>query len=102
MKKKLTSLFALVVAAASVLMAIIVTATGTTTTATFWALVPPIIAIGLALITKEVYSSLFVGIVIGSILACGGSATTAVDHVVSDGLIAAISAPQVFSFSLLF
>ena len=31
----------------------------------FWALVPPIVAIGLALITKEVYSSLFVGIAIG-------------------------------------
>ena len=34
--------------------------------ATFWALVPPIVAIVLALITKEVYSSLFIGIVIGS------------------------------------
>ena len=33
---------------------------------TFWALVPPIIAIVLALITKEVYSSLFVGILVGS------------------------------------
>ena len=33
----------------------------------FWALVPPIVAIGLALITKEVYSSLFVGIAIGGI-----------------------------------
>ena len=32
--------------------------------ASFWALVPPIIAIGLALITKEVYSSLFVGIAV--------------------------------------
>ena len=34
---------------------------------TFWALVPPVIAIVLALITKEVYSSLFVGIVVGAI-----------------------------------
>ena len=91
MKKKVTSLIALLVMIASVLMAIIVTATGTTTTATFWALVPPIIAIALALITKEVYSSLFLGIVVGSIFACNGSATQAVDHVVSDGLIAAIS-----------
>ena len=33
--------------------------------ATFWALVPPIIAIGLALITKEVYSSLFIGVLVG-------------------------------------
>ena len=91
MKKKATSVIAMLAMIASVLMAIIVTATGTTTTATFWALVPPIIAIALALITKEVYSSLFLGIVVGSILACNGSATQAVDHVVNDGLISAIS-----------
>ena len=35
---------------------------------TFWSLAPPVIAIGLALITKEVYSSLFIGIVIGGIV----------------------------------
>ena len=35
--------------------------------ASFWALVPPVVAIVLALITKEVYSSLFVGIVIGGL-----------------------------------
>ncbi len=91
MKKKTTSIVALLVTVASILMAVIVTATGTTTVGTFWSLVPPIIAIALALITKEVYSSLFLGIVVGSILACNKSATTAVDHVVSDGLIAAIS-----------
>ena len=39
--------------------------------ATFWALVPPIVAIGLALITKEVYSSLFVGILMGGLLYSG-------------------------------
>ena len=33
--------------------------------ATFWALIPPLVAIILALITKEVYSSLFIGIVMG-------------------------------------
>ena len=36
--------------------------------ATFWALVPPVVAIGLALVTKEVYSSLFVGVLMGGIL----------------------------------
>ena len=35
---------------------------------TFWALVPPLVAIVLALITKETYSSLFVGIVVGALL----------------------------------
>jgi len=37
---------------------------------TFWSLVPSLIAITLALITKEVYSSLFIGIVIGAIFYC--------------------------------
>ena len=40
---------------------------------TAWALLPPVIAIGLALITKEVYSSLFVGIVMGALLYSGYS-----------------------------
>ena len=35
--------------------------------ATFWSLIPPLVAIILALITKEVYSSLFVGIVVGGL-----------------------------------
>ena len=35
---------------------------------TFWSLLPPIIAIALALITKEVYTSLFVGIIVGGLL----------------------------------
>ena len=38
------------------------------TYATFWSLIPPIIAIALALLTKEVYSSLFVGILSGALL----------------------------------
>ena len=76
---------------ASLAMAIIVTCSGVETVSTFWALVPPIVAIALALITKEVYSSLFIGVVVGGIFACGGSATKAVDHVVNDGLISAIS-----------
>ena len=57
---------------------------------TAWALIPPVIAIALALITKEVYSSLFIGIVVGSAFACGGSITTAVDHTISTGIISAI------------
>ena len=40
---------------------------------TFWSLVPPIIAIALALITKEVYSSLFLGILVGGIFYSGFS-----------------------------
>jgi len=56
-----------------------------------WALLPPIIAIGLALITKEVYSSLFIGIVSGGLLYSNFSFAGTVDSVVSDGLISAVS-----------
>ena len=58
---------------------------------TFWALVPPIIAIALALITKEVYSSLFVGVVAGALLSANFKPTAVVDNAVSGGLISAIS-----------
>ena len=44
----------------------------------FWSLIPAIIAIGLALITKEVYSSLFVGILTGGLKATAGGITVAI------------------------
>ena len=56
-----------------------------------WALLPPIIAIGLALITKEVFSSLFIGITVGGILAADFSFTGSIDAIVSPGLISAVS-----------
>ena len=59
--------------------------------ATFWSLLPPIIAIVLALITKEVYSSLFVGIVAGGLMAANFKVTTAVDNIVVGGLTDAVS-----------
>ncbi len=58
---------------------------------TFWALVPPIIAIGLALITKEVYSSLLIGVIAGAMLAADFKPLAIVDNVVEGGLIDAIS-----------
>ncbi len=58
---------------------------------TFWALVPPIIAIALALITKEVYSSLFVGVIAGALLSANFKPTAVVDNAVSGGLISAVS-----------
>ena len=56
-----------------------------------WALLPPLIAIGLALITKEVYSSLFIGIAVGGVLYSGFSFTGTLDAVINDGLISAVS-----------
>ena len=59
--------------------------------ATFWALVPPIVAILLALITKEVYSSLFIGIVVGGFFYSAGNFEGAMNHIFSDGLIAQLA-----------
>ncbi len=53
----------------------------------FWALVPPIIAIVLALITKEVYSSLFIGIVVGGFFYSNGNPLGALEHIFSDGFV---------------
>ena len=57
----------------------------------FWALVPPVIAIGLALITKEVYSSLFIGIVSGALLYTNFNPITTIDAALTEALIPAVS-----------
>ena len=59
--------------------------------ATAWSLVPPLVAIILALITKEVYSSLFVGIVVGGLLYSNFAFETTVLHVFNDGIIASVT-----------
>ncbi|MBR7111149.1 MAG: Na+/H+ antiporter NhaC family protein [Clostridia bacterium] len=56
-----------------------------------WALLPPIIAIGLALITKEVFSSLFIGILSGAILASDFNPVMTMDNVINTGLISAVA-----------
>ncbi len=57
---------------------------------TAWALLPPIIAIGLALITKEVYSSLFIGVVVGGLMYTNFNFLTGMDTIINDGLISAV------------
>jgi len=59
--------------------------------ATFWALVPPLIAIVLALITKEVYSSLFIGILCGGVIYANFNFETTMVHTLQDGFIASIA-----------
>ena len=54
-------------------------------------LLPPVIAIVLALITKEVYSSLFIGILAGGLLASGFSFNGTIDTVLNDGIISSVS-----------
>ena len=56
---------------------------------TFWALVPPIVAIVLALITKETFSSLFVGIVVGAALLAGLDPISTLNNIISNEIPAA-------------
>jgi len=60
---------------------------------TFWALVPPLVAIVLALITKEAFSSLFIGVVLGGFLYSGFNPVGALNAVINDGFISAIADP---------
>ena len=59
--------------------------------ATFWSLVPAFVAIILALITKEVYSSLFLGILVGGIFYSGFSFEGTINHVFQNGFIGVLS-----------
>ncbi len=59
--------------------------------ATFWSLVPPIIAIVLALITKEVYSSLFTGILVGAVFYSGFNFERTVTHLFDAGFIGVLA-----------
>ena len=59
--------------------------------ATIWALLPPLVAIVLALITKEVYSSLFVGIVVGALLYSGFKFEGTVTQIFEGGIIKVLS-----------
>ena len=89
MKSKVKWLLA-ALAVAAVIVAANVTA-GMELYATWWALVPPVLAIGLALITKEVYSSLFIGVVSGGLLYSHFSFEGTMNHVFVDGVIAVLT-----------
>lgn len=85
---------AIAIAMACVVVFLIVAANMTTAESvqsSFWALVPPIIAIALALITKEVYSSLFIGILVGALLYSGFNFEGTITHVFQDGIISVLS-----------
>ena len=63
----------------------------TPTFGSYWALIPPIIAIILALITKEVYSSLFIGIVVGGLMSANFKPAAAMDNIIGNGFTEAVS-----------
>jgi len=56
-----------------------------------WSLLPPVIAIVLALITKEVYSSLFIGILAGGLMYANFNFEGTILHVFNDGIIASVT-----------
>ena len=58
---------------------------------TAWALTPPIIAISLALITKEVYSSLFLGMLTGALLNVGFDPVAGINQLFPDGVMAVLA-----------
>ena len=58
---------------------------------TIWSLLPPVIAIVLALITKEVYSSLFIGILAGGLLYANFNLVATMEHVFVDGVIGSLA-----------
>ncbi|MCQ2082764.1 MAG: Na+/H+ antiporter NhaC family protein [Lachnospiraceae bacterium] len=89
--KKISTLIAAIVFGVTVMIIFIANSSGVTFTATFWALVPPLVAIALALITKEAYSSLFVGIVLGAIMSSACSFQGTIDNVAINGLSTSIS-----------
>ena len=67
---------------------------------TVWSLLPPVIAIVLALITKEVYSSLFIGIIAGGLLYSGFNIMGAVNHIFVDGMIGSYGEEDVIGGAL--
>lgn len=62
--------------------------------ASIWALIPPVVAIGLALVTKEVYSSLFVGILVGAVLYGQTNVEKIMMHTFEDGFVGVLSNPS--------
>ena len=95
MNQKKSNPFVAIVVVAAMLILVVVAgincANGATLAETAWSLVPPLIAIVLALITKEAYSSLFIGVVVGALFTTNFHPVATLDTVVNTGLISAIA-----------
>ena len=95
MNQKKSNPFVSIVVIAAMLILVVVAgircANGATLAETAWSLVPPLIAIVLALVTKEAYSSLFIGVVVGALFTTNFHPVATLDTVVNTGLISAIA-----------
>ncbi len=91
MNQKKSNPFVSIVVIAAMLILVVVAgircANGATLAETAWSLVPPLIAIVLALVTKEAYSSLFIGVVVGALFTTNFHPVATLDTVVNTGLI---------------
>ncbi len=93
-KKKNSTATIIVLLVVIVLMLVAAfTTTAESVQQTIWALVPPVVAISLALATKEVYSSLFVGVVAGGLLYSGFNFEGTITHVYTEGIVAVLADP---------
>ena len=100
--KKALPKILLVLVVAAFMLAASFTGSITSATGTLWSLLPPVIAIALALITKEVYSSLFIGIVVGGLLSTSFGGLSTMDAIINDGFIEAVrSQAGIFIFLVL-
>ena len=90
MKKK-NVLIAAIVFVAMVLIIVAAHLAGVTFAETAWSLLPPVVAIALALITKEAYSSLFIGVALGALMTAECDFIGTIDTITVDALSAAVS-----------
>jgi len=90
MKKNKVLIAAAIFIVMLVLIAVL-NACGVSFTASPWALLPPLVAIVLALVTKEAYSSLFIGIVLGAVMAAGCDFMTTIDMITVDSISTAVA-----------
>ena len=92
MKNKSTRqiLIAAVITVLMLAVTAICKANGVTFNATFWSLVPAVVAIALALITKEAYSSLFIGVLLGAFMVSGCAPVQTIETVTVNGLTNAL------------
>ena len=94
MRKTSNAIIRIIVIAAMLVLVVtaaIRCANGSSLAETAWSLLPPFIAIVLALLSKEAYSSLFIGIVIGALFTTNFAPVASLDFIINDGFIAAIS-----------
>ena len=94
MRKTSNAIIRIIVIAAMLVLVVtaaIRCANGSSLAETAWSLLPPFIAIVLALLSKEAYSSLFIGIVVGALFTTNFAPVASLDFIINDGFIAAIS-----------